>query len=778
MKATIEFKGELTGLSDQILHGWAYRVDDLQQRLVIEIYADDEPIALTRAELWLPELQDQHIGDGCYGFMVILDEKTLAFSQRLQAKVANTNQWLPNRIDIAHTEDVNVPVFGHVTCHHGLKIDGWLWNPAKPNQVIELRIYEDHHLIAEIPANQLRYDLIEHGVGNGEHGFSYTLPLRLADGRPHEIRVVDEQGRSLAGSPLTVIDYPQGFEYEVEQLACSHNEKQFLRALSCRYQHYVPASLAFSAYKEWHDRFASPRQNNHLIESVSFLLIVTGDSPRQCITLESLVKLQYLNVNILFQAHGHVLTDSHAEDARIERVAPHDWETVLSARLKKHQGILAFIESGDTLESLALCQMATVFQDQGFKIAYSDCDYANNGEMMPWFKPDWDLDLFLATPLIHHFFCMRSELIQEMPIEALISPLNWPWLAMSKIGDDPDAIHHVPRVLYHRNQAYALVNASAKVVRVCCERLVPQATFIPAMPSQGFRQLNWQQPQQWPRVSLIIPTRDECALLERCITSLQKTDYPALEIIVVDNDSQHAETKRYFKKLQRQGIRILSYPQRFNYAAINNMAVDRATGDIIGLINNDVEAMDTQWLKTMLCHLLRPNVGAVGAKLLWPNGMVQHAGVVLGLHGLVGHIGNQWEDNDLGYFGYNQITREVSAVTAACLLCHKQDYLDLGGLDAGHFPVAFNDVDFCLRLREQGKRILWCAEAKLWHKESASRGRDDNPAKIARLEKEKNAFKQRWGETLYRDPYYNPNLNLDRFSHYGLAFPPRLSLYE
>ena len=196
-------------------------------------------------------------------------------------------------------------------------------------------------------------------------------------------------------------------------------------------------------------------------------------------------------------------------------------------------------------------------------------------------------------------------------------------------------------------------------------------------------------------------------------------------------------------------------------------------GSLIGLINNDIEAIDPGWLKAMVRHLLRSNVGAVGAKLLWPNGMVQHAGVVLGLHGLVGHTGNDWYKDDIGYFGYNQTTHSTSAVTAACLLCKREDYLAVGGLDEKDFPVNFNDVDFCLKLRRLGKRIVWTPEAQLLHAESASRGSDETPDRRGRFAREKTRLMQKWHQWITDDPYYNPNLNLDAYSYAGLAVPPR-----
>ena len=279
-----------------------------------------------------------------------------------------------------------------------------------------------------------------------------------------------------------------------------------------------------------------------------------------------------------------------------------------------------------------------------------------------------------------------------------------------------------------------------------------------------------------PRVSLIIPTRDQATMLQACIDSLmQWTQWPGLEIIVVDNDSCEAKTRTCFRKLEKQGIRVLAMPGSFNFARLNNRAVAEASGEIVGLINNDIQALHAGWLDEMLGHLLQEGVGAVGAKLLWPNGMVQHGGVVLGIGNVAGHYGNLLHDDDWGDHARNRVALQVSGVTAACLLLRKTDYVALGGMDETAFPVAFNDVDLCLRLRAMGKAIVWTPHARLLHAESASRGKEDTPQKKARARREVEQLRSRWGAQLLQDPFYHPCLSLDVHSHPfgGLALPPR-----
>lgn len=218
---------------------------------------------------------------------------------------------------------------------------------------------------------------------------------------------------------------------------------------------------------------------------------------------------------------------------------------------------------------------------------------------------------------------------------------------------------------------------------------------------------------------------------------------------------------------------MLDHPFPFNYSTINNRAADAATGEVIGLINNDIEIIESSWLKEMVAQLMRPGVGAVGAKLLWPNNMVQHGGVVVGVNGLAAHSGNTLAEHDPGYLGNNQITRRQSAITAACMLMRKTVYDTVGGLDENTFPVAFNDVDLCLKIRQLGLHLVWSAFARLIHAESASRGKDLAPEKRARAQREQQKFIERWTIGHYNDPFYNPALALDYLTgpYGGLALP-------
>jgi len=312
-----------------------------------------------------------------------------------------------------------------------------------------------------------------------------------------------------------------------------------------------------------------------------------------------------------------------------------------------------------------------------------------------------------------------------------------------------------------------------RAIGVHAARCAP-GTRVEAL-AEATRRIHWPVPAPAPGISLIIPTRDRLDLLAACVDSIRRmTTYRNYEIIVVDNQSREPETLRYFDAGQAQGaFRVLRYDAPFNFSAMNNEAAKIARGAILGFINNDVELISPDWLEQAAGTLTRPEVGAVGAKLRFANGMIQHGGVTLGIGGLAENAFQHLHADEEGYFRRTQVAGNYSAVTAACLFMRAESFAAIGGFDAANLPVAFNDVDLCLRLRERGQLIVWTPHIELYHHESVSRGRDASDERRARAYKEEAYMRQRWRATLLGDPYYNPNLNLDGRPFTGLAFPPR-----
>lgn len=264
-----------------------------------------------------------------------------------------------------------------------------------------------------------------------------------------------------------------------------------------------------------------------------------------------------------------------------------------------------------------------------------------------------------------------------------------------------------------------------------------------------------------PLVSIIVPTRDALELIRQCVGSLlKKTTYPRFEILVVDNQSVDCDALAYLEQIaSHESARVLRYDLPFNYSAMNNMAVREARGEVVCLLNNDTEVISPGWLDEMVGQLVQSNVGIVGAKLYYPNGRVQHAGDLVGVGGVANHAHAYLQRDDPGYCNRAMVAQELSAVSAACLVTWRNLYQQLGGLDEKHLQVAFNDVDYCLRVRAAGYRVIWTPHAELYHHESVSRGKDNSPEKARRARREVAYMRKRWKHVMSHDPFYNPNLS-------------------
>jgi GT2 family glycosyltransferase len=304
----------------------------------------------------------------------------------------------------------------------------------------------------------------------------------------------------------------------------------------------------------------------------------------------------------------------------------------------------------------------------------------------------------------------------------------------------------------------------------------PGASVTPLPGAPGWLEVRRTVPCPPPLVSVIIPTRDRADVLGKCLGGLLvATDYPALEVIVADNDSCEPETFRLFDRLASDPrVRILPCPGPFNYSAINNKAIAQSRGEILLLLNNDVLIRHADWLTNMVAQALRPEVGAVGARLLYENGTIQHAGVILGVGAIepvAGHVYERVAADAPGHLNHLRIARNMSAVTAACLAMRRTVFDEVGGFDEKHLPVAFNDVDLCLKVGQRGYQIICTPQAELTHLESISRGSDLRPEAIERFKRDIAHMKQRWGRQIESDPHYGPNFH-KVVVDYSLAFPP------
>lgn len=449
---------------------------------------------------------------------------------------------------------------------------------------------------------------------------------------------------------------------------------------------------------------------------------------------------------------------------------------------------IALLDQDDLLTEDALFYVArAIIAQPDVQLIYSDEDkIRDNGQRYdPGFKPDWNPDFLRGLNIISHLGVYRTSRVRALGgfRKGYEGAQDHDLALRYTEGLPAGSICHIPRVLYHwrshkgstaqkgSNKNYAS-SAGQRAIQDHLARTHVQGDV--EVISDGVYRIRYHLPQNPPLVSLIIPTRNGLALTRQCISSiLEKTTYPNYEILLVDNNSDDPATLRYFESLQgHPRIRVLRDEQPFNYSAINNDAVQHARGEIIGLVNNDIEVIAPDWLSEMVSLAIQPGVGAVGARLLYPDGRLQHGGVLLGLGGVAGHAHKFLKRKSNGYMKRARLTHALTAVTAACLIVRKSIYESVGGLDAEHLKIAFNDVDFCLRVHAAGYRNIWTPHAELYHHESATRGREDTPEKQQRFLAEIAFMEERWGDMLAKDPAYNPNLTRDR-EDFSLAWPPR-----
>ncbi|GHS88642.1 hypothetical protein AGMMS49957_10500 [Synergistales bacterium] len=451
---------------------------------------------------------------------------------------------------------------------------------------------------------------------------------------------------------------------------------------------------------------------------------------------------------------------------------------------------VALLDHDDTLSPGALYEVAVAIKNNpAASLFYSDEDKLNfeGGRCEPHFKPDWNPDLFLSYNLFSHLGVYKRDLLTKIGgfRVGLEESQDYDLVlrCLEVVGDN--AVCHIPKVLYHwrKTPESAATGADKKpyaaqaAVRAIAESLGRRnirAEVTELMPGTGLIRVKYALPDIVPKVSIIIPTRDALNMTRRCIDSiLSKTDYANYEIVLVDNGSRDKKALKYFEEIAlKPNITLLRDDGPFNYSKLNNTAVEACGGEIVCLLNNDTEVITPDWLGEMVSHAVRPGIGVVGARLWYSNNTLQHGGVVLGIDKVAGHIHLSLRRGKAGYFRRACLIQNLSAVTGACLMVQKSIYRRLGGLNEKNLAITYNDIDFCLRVRDAGYRNLWTPFAELYHYESATRGRDAlTPKKAKRAEMEADYMLETYGNVLKFDPAYNPNLSLS--APFRLAFPPR-----
>lgn len=630
----------------------------------------------------------------------------------LAMRIINTDEYLPEISKAPDTESPGRGLMGELYVDRGLRFSGWAADAANSDEKLRIIARIEGSIVAETVAAERCYRPAQ---ADG-HGFSLELPPEYADGKSHVVSICDSLGRELPGSPVRVRSLQQrASEWLKEQRAVSKPGQELLANILETVEERLPGVISQGRYEFWLKTFPVPAPAGKARAGI---------------------------VNI-----GAQMLKSQTGD------------------IKKGDEFVFLPGDTASLHKNAIGHLTAALRDTGASLVYTD------GEMpdgQPLFKPAWDRELFLARDYLGPCL-VKTEILRQAEIdpEAVDSSNEADRLKCILAAAELGKIAHLPLPLYRAAEDGGAPGRVAAINGWLAQKY-PGSVWRPGGAAYAL-------PEK-PLISIIIPTRDHGGLLETCLNSLWQTDWPNYEIIIIDNGTEENKALAVMAAAeQRDNVCVLRRPGVFNYAALNNDAVRHARGKYVCFLNNDTEALDPCWLGEMaaLLAMAGHQAGAAGAKLLWPNGLVQHGGVVVGTHQLAAHTGNMWLDDEQGYMGINQMARRCSVVTAACMLTPRDLFLDCGGFDVRHFPIAFNDVDYCLRLGQMGKHIYWTPYARLAHHESASRGKDLAPQAKARSEREMAAFRSLWGH--YDDIFYNPNLPLSAAAepYDGLAFPPR-----
>jgi GT2 family glycosyltransferase len=568
----------------------------------------------------------------------------------------------------------------------------------------------------------------------------------------------------------------------------------------------ITRSEAEAPYEAWFARHAPRKVDIGRMRAASAVLrrrplfsviMATYDTPERYLrpTIDSVLAQAYDNWELCIADDAsrlgsvrRVLNEFAARDPRIKlrfrNVNGHISRATNSALELATGDYVVFLDHDDVLAPEALYEIALLINERSdVDVIYSDEDKVDESGTLrdPHFKPDWCPESFLSRMYVGHLVAYRRSLLEALGGLRPEFDGSQDYDLLLRASERTDRIAHIPRILYHwrmHGNSTASSSSAKPYAQEAAERALNAALVrrgesgkIEALAGCPGTYAVRFAIRAAKRVSIIIPTRDHGSDVERCIASaLAHTSYPDIEIILLDNGSTDAASLATFEALRERDarIRIVRYDVPFNFSAINNYAASLATGDYLLFLNNDTEALSQGWIEAMVEQAQRKPIGAVGALLLYPDNTVQHAGVITGLGGVAGHSHKHYPADSPGYYYMLKSLNNYSAVTAACMMVRREVFEAVGGFDES-FAVAFNDVDFCLRLREAGFRNLYVPNAVLYHFESKSRGLETTPERIARFSCEIERMKERWPLLAEPDPCYNPNLTLDR-EDFSIAF--------
>lgn len=511
--------------------------------------------------------------------------------------------------------------------------------------------------------------------------------------------------------------------------------------------------------------------------------------------------LRQMIESVLNQTYPYLelcIADGSGENISVEKVVKEYQakdQRVRYQRLEKNEGIagntnaairmatgdyLALFDHDDLLSPNALFEVASTIEKDKADVVYTDEDKVTSDlkeHFQPHFKPDFNPDLLCANNYICHLFVVKRSLALKLGGQDPAYDGAQDYDFIFRCTEEAEKIVHIAKILYHwrvhqastadnpTSKMYAF-DAGKRAIEAHLQRIGAKAE-VSHTKDLGFYRVKYQV-QGNPKVSIVIPNKDEKETLKKCLESIwQKTTYSNYEIILVENNSTTREIRDYYQELNgKNGVRVVYWDKEFNYSAINNFGISYAKGEYILCLNNDITVISPEWIEELLANCQRPEVGIVGARLYYPDNTIQHAGIVLGMGGCAGSLFVGLARSRGGYLHKAALQQDLSAVTAACFMVKKEAFEKVGGFEE-KLAVAFNDVDFCLKVRHAGYLVVYDPYAELYHHESKTRGYENTEAKKRRFQEEIEYMRCHWMPDILRDPYYNENLSL-KASDYSL----------
>ena len=781
--------GHLDNVREGVVNGWALNTIDKSKKLEVKIICDGNLVGTTIANQYRKDLKDLNIGDGYCGFEYLIDAQSAVIGKvtvRVNGRALKTNKHLFHKI-YRYKDNISMYFIRNliysnnkiiinidnasIIDNHIVIIKGWAL--AKSN-IRNIEIFCGSDLLGQANYGQSRPDVANVHPGFSEacnSGFYFIKNIKDISSYSNNKITIQASNKTKQSIDETIIlkenDYTglsldEQYLIFLEQTKLSKKELCVIRD-ECKDFRYQPLiSIITPVYN------VAPKWLDKCIESVlnqyyqNWELCLYDDKSTNQETIDCLTKWQYFDKRIIVSFGENNGNISYASNQAIKLASGE---------------FIGLLDNDDVLTPDALYEnVKALNNNKSLDLIYSDEDKLEMNETRtgPYFKSDFNIDLLRSNNYLCHFTVIRKSVGDKVAWFTIGLEGSQDHDLFLKVIDEINHknIYHIPKVIYswrkvpgstaaiYDDKNYAFEAGRLALVNHLLRNNVKGEV---QKTKRGGVYRIIREVESPKLVSIIIPFRDKIELLQTCLNSItRKTKYVNYEILLVNNNSVEQKTREYLETLeQNHHIQTLNFNGVFNYSKINNWAVKQAKGDYILFLNNDTAVITEGWLTNMIQEIQRENVGAVGCKLLYADNTIQHAGIVVGINGVAGHIFNGLDNNFVHHFSYG-VPKNVSACTAACLLTKKSLFTKLNGFDEDNLKIAFNDIDYCLKIRENGLLIVYTPHTELYHYESKTRGYEDTTEKINRFRREIHFIKKKWNLNSYCDPYYNINLSKHR----------------